>query len=192
MREHKINSLNNFICGYYSEKPDLCDKIIDHFKESPMQHPGYSGGEGWVREEVKKSTDVTFQYSNNELFYQYHRTILMPALTEYCKKYEYARANCDVVESSNIQYYKPGEAYFQWHTERSRKDYPSNNRHLVFLTYLNDVDDAGETEFYYQQIKVKPERGLTLIWGTDWNFTHRGISSPSQEKYIVTGWFSYI
>jgi tryptophan synthase alpha subunit len=69
---------------------------------------------------------------------------------------------------------------------------PACDRHLVFMTYLNDITDQGETEFYYQQLKVKPEKGLTLMWGVDWTFTHRGIVSPTQEKYITTGWLSFI
>ena len=60
------------------------------------------------------------------------------------------------------------------------------------MTYLNDVDDGGETEFYYQKLKVKPRKGLTLIWPADWTHTHRGLSSPTQEKYIITGWLNYI
>jgi hypothetical protein len=59
------------------------------------------------------------------------------------------------------------------------------------MTYLNDVTDAGETEFFYQKIKMKPEKGLTLIWPADWTFTHRGIASPTQEKTIITGWFNF-
>ena len=60
------------------------------------------------------------------------------------------------------------------------------------MTYLNDVSDGGETEFYYQKLKVKPETGLTLIWGSDWTFMHRGITSKTQTKYIATGWLDYI
>jgi hypothetical protein len=66
------------------------------------------------------------------------------------------------------------------------------DRHLVFMTYLNDIEDHGETEFYHQMLKIKPEKGLTLIWPADWTFTHRGNPSPSEQKYIVTGWFNYI
>ena len=67
-----------------------------------------------------------------------------------------------------------------------------SSRHLVFMTYLNDVDDEGHTEFYHQKLKVKPRKNLTLIWPTDWTFTHRGIASPTQEKYITTGWLNYL
>ena len=57
------------------------------------------------------------------------------------------------------------------------------------MTYLNNVTDKGETEFLHQKLKIKPEIGKTLIWPTDFTHTHRGIPSPTQEKYIVTGWF---
>ena len=65
------------------------------------------------------------------------------------------------------------------------------SRHLTYMTYLNDVSDKGETAFYYQNIKIKPEKGLTVIWGTDWTFTHRGIASPTETKYIATGHYHY-
>ena len=58
------------------------------------------------------------------------------------------------------------------------------------MTYLNDVEDGG-TEFYYQGLKTKAEKGLTLIWPSDFTHTHRGIISNTKEKYIATGWFSY-
>ena len=40
-------------------------------------------------------------------------------------------------------------------------------------------------------LKIKPKKGLTVLWPTDWTYTHRGIASPSQLKYIITGWYSY-
>ena len=67
----------------------------------------------------------------------------------------------------------------------------ANFRHLVWMTYLNDVEEGGETEFYYQKLKVKPRKGLTLIWPVDWTHTHRGIVAPKEEKMILTGWFSF-
>ena len=60
------------------------------------------------------------------------------------------------------------------------------------MTYLNTVKKKGETEFYYQKLKIKPETGLTIIWPSDWTHTHRGITSNTEEKYIVTGWYSYL
>jgi hypothetical protein len=66
------------------------------------------------------------------------------------------------------------------------------DRHLVFMTYLNDVEEGGETEWFHQNLRIKPEKGLTVIWPSDWTFTHRGLPSTIQDKYIITGWFNYI
>ena len=60
------------------------------------------------------------------------------------------------------------------------------------MTYLNDINDQGETEFIHQKMKVKPRKGLTLIWGADWTFLHKGLASPSETKYITTGWYEYV
>ena len=59
------------------------------------------------------------------------------------------------------------------------------------MTYLNDVNDGGETEFIHQGMQIHPEKGKTLIWPADWTHTHRGIPSPTETKYIVTGWFNF-
>ena len=59
------------------------------------------------------------------------------------------------------------------------------------MTYLNDVSDGGETAFLYQNVKVKPEKGLTLIWPAEWTHTHKGMVSMTQTKYIITGWYSF-
>jgi hypothetical protein len=60
------------------------------------------------------------------------------------------------------------------------------------MTYLNDVHDAGGTEFFHQKLTVLPRKGLTLIWPADWTHTHRGIVSPTEEKYVITGWFDFV
>ena len=90
-----------------------------------------------------------------------------------------------------IQKYPLNGGFHQWHCERSSSLHPSVSRHLVYMTYLNDVEDGGETEFFYQKIKVKPEKGLTIIWPADWTHTHRGISSKTETKYIITGWLQF-
>ena len=56
------------------------------------------------------------------------------------------------------------------------------------MTYLNDVEDGG-TDFLYQNIQTKAEKGLTLIWPSIFTHTHKGIISPTKEKQIVTGWY---
>ena len=104
----------------------------------------------------------------------------------------------DIIETPNIQYYPPGGGFKIWHYENSWQRSDKNpdditmaKRHLVFMTYLNDVTDEGQTEFFYQRRFVQPRKGLTLIWPAGWTHTHRGIPSETQEKYIITGWISF-
>ena len=59
------------------------------------------------------------------------------------------------------------------------------------MTYLNDLD-AGGTTFPYQKRTLKAQKGKTVIFPSDWTHTHVGQISETQEKTIVTGWYSYI
>ena len=59
------------------------------------------------------------------------------------------------------------------------------------MTYLNNVTDGGETAWKFQNEKVRPEKGLTVIWPTTWMFTHKGVPSLTQTKYIATGWYNF-
>ena len=59
------------------------------------------------------------------------------------------------------------------------------------MTYLNDVEDGGTTDFDYYNLKVKPECGKTLIWPAEWTHMHSGIVA-NETKYIITGWFNLV
>jgi hypothetical protein len=90
----------------------------------------------------------------------------------------------------NLQYYEPNQGFKEWHYENTGS-LNSFHRHLVFMTYLNDVENGG-TEFQdYPNIQDHAEQGLTLIWPAGWTHTHRGIISNKSEKYILTGWYSF-
>ena len=56
------------------------------------------------------------------------------------------------------------------------------------MLYLNDVFDKGGTEFKDQKVTASAQKGKLLIWPADWMHTHRGVTSPTEEKWIATGW----
>jgi hypothetical protein len=193
MREHLVNSENNFICGWYLENTSVCDEMIDLHKKSKTKLPGsfLISNMTTVDKTIKDSVDITLTIDSNIGFI--YAQNLQYCVDKYIQKYpwcnKYARWN--IIEPINIQYYPPAGGFHIFHTERMAGTFPISGRHLVFMTYLNDVTDDGETEFLHQQLKIKPEKGLTLIWPADWTFTHRGVASLTQEKYITTGWFNY-
>ena len=91
-------------------------------------------------------------------------------------------------ELINLQTYQPGGGFKTWHCERA--GITQQTRCLVFMTYLNDVEDGG-TEFEYQKMTAPAKKGLTIIWPSDWTHTHKGQISHTYKKYIATGWLNY-
>jgi hypothetical protein len=94
-----------------------------------------------------------------------------------------------ISQGFNIQRYRPSQAFHSYHCERAGMSH--SERILVWMLYLNEVTDRGETEFYYQHHFERPEEGKLVIWPSDWTYLHRGIPSPTQTKYIATGWFDH-
>jgi hypothetical protein len=180
--------MNNFILESSMKDLSICDELIELHKNSPYKTPGTLGN--IVDINRKHSTDIVLP--DGELALKYLPE-LYNSVNEYVEKYSYSNSDgkWTINEYICIQHYAPGEGFHVWHAERTHDKMPEIYRHLVFMTYLNDVDDGGETEFFYQNVKFKPQKGKTLMWPADWTHTHRGITSLTQEKYIITGWFSY-
>lgn len=185
--------MNNFISEYDISDLSICDELIQFHTNSPNKTPGFvissNSEKTAVEYSQKKSTDVLLPPGPLAVKYLDE---LYSFSEKYLKEYTYCAGRWQVNEAMNIQHYKPNEGFLTWHAERNGNKEPGVSRHLVFMTYLNDVTDGGETEFFYQKIKVSPKKGKTLIWPADWTHTHRGVTSHTQEKYIITGWFSYV
>jgi len=190
LKAAKLNKLNNFISGWYI-KPKICDDLIKMFEESSNKKPGHVSEKINITQKI--STDLSIDPKSTDPRVEAYYKELKKVIEKYKEKYKYSdkgQGSWGLVEKWNIQKYNPGEGFFVLHCEKSGLN--TALRHLVFMTYLNNVTDKGQTEWYYQKLKIKPEKGLTVIWGTDWTFMHRGIISPTQTKYIATGWFSFI
>lgn len=191
LKPHSINDSDYFIAGWYLRDPSVCDELIRYHGDSPFKREGAMaiGAKGTVDKSMKDSIDVTLEPGDLKKRYV---GMLVEVAAQYAEKFPFANevVPWGITEPMGIQHYAPGGGYKVWHFERSNINPSNSRRHLAFMTYLNEVDDAGGTEFYHQRLSFRPEKGLTLVWPADWTYTHRGIVSPSQHKYIVTGWFS--
>ena len=91
----------------------------------------------------------------------------------------------------NTQRYTANQGgYPYWHSE-VYPQLPHNDalhRVLLFMFYLNDVEEGGETEFYYQNRSVSPKRGRMVIAPAGFTHTQRGVMPRSDDKYILTSW----
>jgi hypothetical protein len=181
--------------------PDLnfCDNLISYYKEQESAGNTYEGAlisndlqntKGDINYNFKKSKEIKIPTEAYDTF----GANLQVVTNEYIEKFPWSDKykKWKVVEVPQIQYYGPNDGFYAWHTERTGKSSTCNNRHLVYMIYLNDVTDGGGTEFLHQEKVFQPVKGKTLIWPADWTYTHRGIPSPTQDKYILTGWYDFI
>mmetsp|Transcript_28025 Transcript_28025/g.86693 ORF Transcript_28025/g.86693 Transcript_28025/m.86693 type:complete len:253 (-) Transcript_28025:14-772(-) len=184
-----------FFGAFMIDDASVPDGVVDLFHDRPQLRGMVSSfaGEPVVDTSVKDSLEMSLAPNDPSPAWRRYLGALKACMGLYVEDYPYAGAYgaFSLTSRTNVQLYPPGGGYKTFHTERTGKGEPEGSRHLVFMTYLNDVADAGGTEFHHQDVIVQPRKGLTLIWPADWTFTHRGVPSPSQEKIITTGWFNF-
>lgn len=178
-----------------------CQLLINAFEESKdLQAPGLAGGtvgEPTELPHIKKSTDIriTQDFLLEPLWEEPVTNViktLNAGVNQYKKEYPFidTLAQWTLDLQWNVQRYLPGEGFKKWHCETCGKQY--NHRVLAWMIYLNTVTDGGGTEFAHGNEIVNAEEGKLVIWPGSFTHFHRGIPSPSQTKYIATGWYVYI
>ncbi|MCH2056017.1 MAG: 2OG-Fe(II) oxygenase [Thalassotalea sp.] len=100
------------------------------------------------------------------------------------------------LDDINMQKYVAKKGNFgHWHSEHyphpSDPKQKSLHRTLLWLVYLNDVAEGGETDFFYQQASIKPSQGSLVISPCGFTHTHRGRTPISNDKYVLASWVMY-
>ena len=189
-----------FLGTFLIEDETVCDDLVAAFEADTDSHRvgvvGRNAGGQLVQtvdKDSKDSVEIKFFPDDPRPAWQRYVAALKRCTSRYVEKYPYAGAvgSWGLSSPTNFQYYPPGGGYKVYHTERVDAREPGASRHLVFMTYMNDVTDEGGTQFLHQNVTVQPRKGLTVVWPAEWTFFHRGVPSPTQEKRIVTGWFNF-
>lgn len=184
---HEVKE-NTFIFEKYNALPkDVCNEMIRRFEANKDEQ--YEGRIGQTIEkdtDIKRSTDLVTSGKENwkdidrELFRS-----LGNAIKEFREAYPFFKGPFKDMGYA-IQRTKPGE-FYHWHIDGGSHEF--SQRQLVAVWYLNDVKGpGGETEFAYQNIKVKPEAGKLVLFPPFWTHEHRGVEVKKGIKYIATTW----
>ena len=178
----------------------VCDRLVELHRACDRQglvkrgRMG-KGGNLVVDAEKKDSFDVSVDTLPAALVDEYgverYYVELQRCLQQYQEQHPLLKqiGTFRVTESPAIQHYRPGGGFKMPHFERS--NHANTTRMLVWMTYLNDVTDGGGTHFVYQKHTFEAKKGRTLIWPPDFTHTHAGVVSPTQHKYIITGWMNF-
>ncbi len=167
--------------------PELCKEMIARFEaHADEQYEGRIGQTISKERTVKKTTDLVVSGKEHwkdidlALF-----TSLGKAILEFRETFPYFKGPFKDM-GYNLQRYQPHE-FYHWHIDGGSHEF--SQRQLVALWYLNDVPGpGGETEFLYQDVKIKPETGKLVLFPPFWTHEHRACTVEKGIKYIATTW----
>jgi hypothetical protein len=185
-----------------------CALLIQQFENAIVEGTTYTGKSGDGESEYKKSNDFNLLESNHQSNKDLSN-LVMDRFNDYLSNHyleNFPHSNefnhHRIVNGKTfypllqIQKYDQNSGHYNtWHTEK--EDLNTTNRMFVFIFYLNDVEEGGETGFLFKDedtndfFKVKPEAGKLIIHPASWPYIHKGYMPKSDDKYILTTWLLY-
>lgn len=191
MPEVDLASLHSYVRHYDAAlTPEFCAQLIDAFEQSAPRHvengrghhPGIQHST-WVELNLTPLADKAFlgffHAQIDTYLAQYNQEVPLTLAVP-------ARLTLDDLRikryrvSSNDHF----EPHFDAIDVRSQ-------RYLVFLWYLNEVTDGGETHFPDLGIKIQARTGRLLMFPPYWMFQHAGLPPHSNDKYIISTYLMF-
>jgi hypothetical protein len=169
---------------------NFCAQMIEAFEKSThLQTPhgrGHQAGldnSAWVELNVTRFADTAFlgffhgQIDKYLALYNQQVPLTIPI------------PNSIKLDELRIKRYRAGtnenfEPHFDSYQQKSA-------RYFVFLWYLNDVTEGGETEFVDLGVKVAPRTGRLLVFPPYWMYQHAGLPPLSNDKYIISTYLMF-
>jgi len=175
-----------------SLSPDICDTIINKFNDNPSNKRKGVCGQGY-NANVKCSTDysITHNDENWRDIYQLLLSNLHNSIIQYeaqINNSQYTHFKNTYLKSTvfQLQHYSKNNGKFLYHHDSSINLNKKEERTLVYMWYLNDVNVGGETDFI--DFNIKPTTGKLVLFPSTWTYPHCANIPISNDKYIITGW----
>lgn len=159
---------------------DLCDKIMNYYDNNDNKFQGSIGGNLNINLNIKNVIECKLE---NELLNDVN-IIVENIFNIYKSNYEQLINLNFKIYNYRIKKYIKNEGFYEKHVDSL---YSNNNRIIAIIIYLNDVDDGGETTFYFKNcdMLIKPKKGRICIFPANWCFLHKGNIPKSNDKYII-------
>lgn len=167
--------------------PSLCENVIRRFEQhNEDQYQGKIGQQADENVSIKHSTDIVV--SGKPHWQDVDRALFQSlgiAIREFRNQFTFFKGPFKDM-GYGVQRTKPGE-FYHWHIDGGSHEF--SHRQLVAIWYLNDVaGPGGETEFLFQDVKIKPQQGKLILFPPFWTHEHRGVELQTGIKYIATTW----
>lgn len=180
------HDLRRFVRVYdHDLDPALCQRMIESFETLGDHHEGNGRG---FRAGLEDSawTELNVTRVSNAHFRAQFRAKLDQALARYNQDLHQPIALPNSPKTADLilkRYRRGGGEGFQLHFDSI---YDVANRYLVFLWYLNDVNDGGATYFPELDLRIEARRGRLLMFPPYWTFQHAGEAPRSEDKFILS------
>lgn len=176
-----------------------CERIIKAMPKA-RKHI-YQKANDMSRQDIQLDGEIVFaEVAHEDMLAKSNNINLMRKLIEtlhsaievYAEKFpiikEFHLETCQVTfDGWKVQETKVGQGFHKWHFE----DANTRERFLTWSVFLNNIEEGGETEFLYQNIRIPAKQGSLCLFPSDWTHLHRGNPPISNDKYIMTGWYNY-
>lgn len=185
------NDLTSYIRTYDDDlDAPLCTRMIGSFESLAAHHQpngrGHRAGldaSQWTEINVTRMADATFlgmfRHKVNVALARYNHDVPLHLAVPNSPK------TADLI----LKRYRPGGSeQFQVHFDSI---YDVAARYLVFLWYLNDGFEGGETEFPDLGVRIQPRRGRLLMFPPYWMFQHAGLPPRGGDKYILSTYLMF-
>ena len=187
--EDVISNKSIFTCNSLDEL-NLTEDDLPEIAKDVLRNNAYSDGRNQFDDtQLGRSDDSLFLNLLSAELSSIAYGVLQDCFNAYATEYPTLRTSRISTVDVKMQRTPPGGGYHIWHDERC--EWGVDHRQVVWMIYLNDMPEGeAETEFYYQKLRVNPKAGRLVIWPAAYTHVHRGNIVFSQNKYVLTGWFS--
>ena len=165
-----------------------CKKIIELFEKSKHQIETFKTGRKEYTEIDIDKFDIPW-FETKQMFISMMKVYMHKFMKDLNIKEKDFPPIIDM-ENIRIKKYLPNDKdEFKTHVDILRA--LSAKRFLVYILYLNDVEEGGETYLRQQNIKVKPKEGRLLMFPPFWTHPHAGLKPIKGTKYIIMSYLHY-
>jgi len=189
--------INNHFIGSWLMNEKNLNEIIDFFNSSHESHTAGKVGNGNIDKTKKDCIELLInprEIEEKKLeFLKNFLSEIKNCFVDYTSQWDYLDSNWNkmYIGSVLIQKFLASGHHTEYHCDRQNIN--SSHKSLSWITFLNNIEEnEGLMDFKYFECSIKPKKGLTLMWPSDWTHLHRQNLLKSQDKFIIKGNIQFI
>ena len=167
--------------------PAQCDTLIDCFERNQLTCAARTGSDYWDGRYIWQARLPPGETQAQAIMQQ------LRLVAQVLLQQEFQPSQPLYSDTAQLVAWTPG-LELRPHTDNIEPDGSPNGtpyRCYSSLLYLNDDYAGGETYFPGFGIRVKPRRGMMILFGSGPEYVH-GVSKVTRGKrYTYAGWFTY-